>query len=227
VPASPHSQLPTGTEGHKRELDWSESSSSNSDAPTDLSEGSSEKAQLLELSSYAVFRSAKHAGSLDEFGLRIREALAGYKTAATLYGTTSDPESRARELRSKAMLAYLTYWLETNPSKRKRTIEQTWTIAKKALEKFEELGNGIEYGETYSQLSTSAFLSASFDWSSQSRQRTLQNAAEYGEKAIAFFSAQRDPEPLVKAYVKTASYFGWLIGLRPCAEARLRSWSLR
>jgi hypothetical protein len=165
----------------------------------------------LERSSHAIFRGATQADSPEEFRFRIGEALAGYKTAAELYGIVSDLESRARRVRCRAMVAYLTYWLNTNPESRRRLIELTWALANKALEKFEEIGDGAEYGATYNQLSTSAFLAMSFDWTFKSRQRILTEAAEYGEKTIAFLSTLPDPEPLVSAYVETASYFGWLI----------------
>jgi hypothetical protein len=148
--------------------------------------------------------------SSEWFGARISDALTAYQEAITLYETMLDSECRARRLRCQAMLPFLNYWLATTPRKRRRLIEQTWTLAKKALE-FGETNNGLEYGETYNQLCASAFLSVSFDSNSQSRERILQEAAELGEKAIGFLSTHRNAEQLVRSYVETASYFGWLI----------------
>jgi len=212
VPASSPSQLLARAEGYKGELDWPESAASNAEALADLSEDStSKRAWRTESSSYAVFRGAMQADSLHEFRVRISEALAGYKTATTFYETMSDSQSRASWHRCRAMLAFLTYWLETIPGKRRRLVEQAWTLTNKALEKFEKIGDEVEYGRTYNQLCTSAFLAVSFGWSFQSRKKILQEAAEHGEKAVNFLSTHDDPEPLVKACVKTASYFGWLV----------------
>jgi hypothetical protein len=199
-------------EEQERESDWLGASTSYREAIADLSEGHSlQKAQCLEASSYAIFRGSMQADSLDEFRARTSEAVAGYEKTAAIYQGMSDPVGGARKLQCTAMLTYLAYWLATTPAEKRKLIQHTWALAKKTLQKFKKIGDGVEYGRSYNQLCTSAFLSVSYDPNFQSRQAILRDAAEYGERAIDFLFTSQHPEPLVKACVKTASYFAWLI----------------
>ena len=61
-------------------------------------------------------------------------------------------------------------------------------------------------GETYNQLSVSALFRFFYDWNFWTREKTVREAADYGEQAIRYLSSFEDSYELARAYVRTATY---------------------
>ncbi len=159
-------------------------------------------AGLYEKRGYALHRAALQAERVDEFRERTQMAHLEYEKARGHYAEFNEPANAARRLRCEAWMAYLGYWLATQPTDKKRQLHDSWRLAKESLRALEESSNLREYGQTYMQLSKSIvflfFYEANFD--------LLQEAVRHGEKAISFLSTLGNSSELAMAYGRTAGF---------------------
>ncbi len=164
------------------------------------------KGEVQEKVGFCLYKAAFQAESQREFRQRLRQAAGIYRKAAKFYENLNDVRKRPRMLRCEAMTAYVGYWLASEASEKKRLINDCWRLAKEALITFEDAGDALEYGRTYNQLSTSAYGGYVFEWIFQAREKTIEEATEFGEKSISLLSGAGDAHELAKAYVKIAHY---------------------
>ncbi len=166
--------------------------------------------ELHERSGCALYRAALQAESVEAFRERIRQAIADHERAREFYGGQSEPGRTARTLRCDAMIAYLGYWVTSEVPEKKRLLDESWSLTKESLKKFEELGDAREYGTTYNQLLVSVIFRLYFESDFQAAEKIMREGLEHGEQAIRFLSTVGDPEELARAYVIAA---GWLDGI--------------
>jgi len=164
--------------------------------------------QIQEKTGYAFYRAAMQAESQEEFRERMRLAVANYEKAKEFYGGLSETGKTPWMLRCDAMIAYIGYWLTSEVSEKKRLLGECWKLTKQSLEAFEEAGDAWDYGKTYNQLSSSAVFLFTREWDFQARGKTMEEAVEYGERAIRFLSNLGDSGELARAYAKTVVCMG-------------------
>jgi len=164
--------------------------------------------QVQERMGYAFYRAAMQAESVDEFRERMRQSVANYQKAKEFYGKMSELGKTPRITRCDAMIAFVGYWLASEVPERKRLLDECWQRTKETLDVFKEIGEVLEYGRTYNQLASSAFLDYALEWSFQARENIIREAMVCGERAITLLSNAGDPQELAKAYVETAIYLG-------------------
>jgi tetratricopeptide (TPR) repeat protein len=162
--------------------------------------------EIHERSGYASYRAAMQAESREEFKNRMCQGVAGYEEAKGSYSRLSEPGKAPRMLRCDAAIAFMRYWLASEALEKKRLLDECWQRTKEALDAFKETGNALEYGRTYNQLSTSAFLRYVLEWSFQAGEKIIREAMEHAEQAVALLSSVGDPYELAEAYVKAAFY---------------------
>jgi len=166
--------------------------------------------QVQERISYAFYRGAMQAESVNEFKDRMREALTDYGRAKEFYERMGEPGKTPRTLRCEAMMAYMGYWLASEVPEKRRLLDECWRLTKEALKSFEEAGESLEYGKTYNQMSSTAYHFYALEWSFQAHEGIVREAIVCGERAITLLSNAGDPQELAKAYVETAIYLGIL-----------------
>lgn len=164
--------------------------------------------QTSERLSYALYRVAMQAESLNEFRERIREAIANYEKTKEFYEKSGDAEEKGRTLRCQAMLAFLKYWLAAEASEKKKLLNECWKLTKGALEAFESARAHSDYGKTFNQLSISSVFEFTFESDFQARARLMKETVECGEKAVKFLSTSDDMSELARARAKTVVCLG-------------------
>jgi hypothetical protein len=163
------------------------------------------RGEVLERIGYATFRAAMQSNDKMEFRERIRQAITEYKRAVSFYREFK----LKREpflFRSKAMEAYLRYWLADKSSAKRRSIDKSWRLARGALRGFKKTGNGLEFAKTYDQLSVTAAISFNLDWDFRVRRQKLRDAIDYGRLATRMIPHEQDKELLAKMYTQTALF---------------------
>jgi hypothetical protein len=170
----------------------------------------SRKAETYERLGYAFYRAAFQAETNDDFRQTLRKAIADYEKAKENYQKLNEPKNTATAIRCDAMIAHTGYWLASDVSEKKRMLHECWRLTKEALKAYREMGDDLEYGKTYNQLSISVVFGFSLEWDFEARRKMLGEAVEYGERAIKFLSAPGNSCELSKAYAKTAFYLGVL-----------------
>jgi tetratricopeptide (TPR) repeat protein len=164
--------------------------------------------QVRERIGYAFSAAALQAESVDEFRERMRQAVANYTRAKESYVKTNKSGKTAQMLRCDAMIAYSVHWLASEKNEKKRLLDECWKLTKQSLRAFEEAGEAWEYGKTYNQLSASAIFIFTREWDFQARGKAMEEAVEYGERAIKFLSGLKDSVELAKASAKTVVCLG-------------------
>src|SRR6266568_369474 len=161
--------------------------------------------EILERMGYAYFCSAIQSNDAGQFRRRLREAIATYRKAIVRFERSRGAE-HGPHLRCWAMKAYLEYWATTKHRLKRRLLDQSWSLAKRALRSFEEVGDYLEFARTYNQLSIAVAISYQYDWNAHRRRQKLREAIEYGRKAIRTLPRLGDTKQLVRAYVRTALF---------------------
>jgi len=191
----------------EREYDWLGAARSYEKALGLVSgQDSSKMAEVYERLGYAFYRAAMQAESQEEFGERMRQAVAHYEKAKEFCRKMDESGKTPRMLRCDAMTAYLGYWLTSEAPEKKRLIDECWRLTKEALRAVREAGDALEYGKTYNQLLMSAIFSLVLERNFQVRENITKEALEHGEQAIKFLSTCGDPHELARAFVNTASF---------------------
>src|SRR5213596_3936449 len=87
---------------------------------------------------------------------------------------------RGFEFRCLAWCLYLDFYLAKNPPAKKRLLETSWRLAKRAFQLFDDTGDHLEFARTYDQLATVAGLAFDFHSTPRLRGRRLKEGVEYG-----------------------------------------------
>ena len=151
-----------------------------------------ELAGIFENEGYASYRSALQAENSEEFKTRCNTAVECYEKASQHYLKSEKLRQRPKMVRCTAMIAYINYWLESNAAKKRVHVNKCWKLAKKALNAFEEMGEGLEFRKTYVQLVDSAFFAFFLEWDFSVRERIAKEAKDFGERAIKLLSKSAD-----------------------------------
>ena len=190
----------------EKEYDWVGAAESYEKALNLLPQDDFSKiGEIHERLGYAFYRFAFQAESKDEFRERLRQSAVVYEKAIEFYGKLNGSVKTARTSRCNAMIAYISYWLTPETQEKKKMIDECWKLTKNALETF-EVGNALEYGKTFNELSASAELGFSLRETFQTREEIVREAVNYGEHAIDSLASLGDRYELARAYAKTAAY---------------------
>jgi hypothetical protein len=163
--------------------------------------------KIQERIGYAIYRTAMQAENSEQFREKMQGAIANYENAKGFYGDLAeDTEKKPRTLRCDAMVAYTNHWLVSDALQKKKLLDECWSLTKEALNAFKQADNALEYGKTYSQLSSVAYHSFALEWDFQTRTKVIGEAVEYGEQATTLLSGVADSCELAEAYAKTALY---------------------
>jgi hypothetical protein len=155
----------------EKEYEWPRAAESYDEAFNLLSEDNFLlKGKTREQTGYALYRAAFQAESSDDFKERLHRAILSYQQAKELYGRLDDQLKTPRMRRCDAMTALMDYWLAEKPSEKKKLLDECWELTKDSLEGF-GLGNAVDYGKTFNELSASVDLGYFFHENPQIRKR--------------------------------------------------------
>jgi len=163
-----------------------------------------EKGKTQERTGYCLYRVAFQAESQEEFAERMQQAVEAYEKAHGFYEKLEDEQKTARMFRCDAVAKYLCYWLTSDPSEKRRPLDECLELEKHALTAFWDLGNKLEYGKTYHELSNVFWLRCFLEWDRQAVSRILVGGVQFGEKSVAALSELGDSYEIAKAYLALA-----------------------
>ena len=161
-----------------------------------------QKGDILEHKAHAIHKAAFQSDDHDGFTQRTCEAVEAYRKAKSAYEGISGPIGNGRQLRCDAMIAYLSYWLASTATDKRRLVDDAWSKAKAALNIFETSGSSADFAITFNQVSFSAAFSYDYESSSEGRERILGEALSYAEKSVRHLSSSKRPAELAVAHVK-------------------------
>jgi hypothetical protein len=164
------------------------------------------RGEIQEKIGFCFKKAAMQAGSQEEFQDGMHRTVEAYEKARGFHEKLMDAQKAPRISRCDAVAKYLGYWLAPDSSEKKRLLTECWKLTKEALQAFAEAGDALEYGKTFNQLSSSAFLGYALEWDFQASEKTIREAMERGEQAVNLLSSVGDSDELARALVKAAFY---------------------
>ena len=173
-------------------------------------------AELYEKKGFCYFKAAMQANTNNIFRDRIKLAVNAYKETVELLQSVEKNEKCAKISHAKALVAYVSSWLERDRIKKGKLLDEWWKLENKTLEEYEKKGDLINIGKTCNNLLQFSqgyrfWLPTDF----QDIKRMINELLNLGEKSIKILSDLDDDYELARAYCYTGSYYSiavWWIG---------------
>ena len=161
--------------------------------------------EVAERIGYCFHRAAMQAKSRDEFKRKMKLAIGSYQRAQGFYAALPDQQKEGRELRSKAVVTYLSYWLISKGSEKRKLLDECLELEDRALTSFQNSGNMLEYARTYNILWPVFFFRGCLEWDRKTLLALINKGIERGEKAISTLSELEYPSEVAWAYFTSAT----------------------
>ena len=162
--------------------------------------------EIEERIGYCFHRAAFQAETQEEFKNRMQLAADFYEKGAELFEKAEETETRAEINHCKAMVAYVNSWLAADLSAKREQLDECWRLEKEALKAYEKAADHMNVGKTCNNLIIFLTDRLNIEWDAESREKIIEEALEYGEKATEIFSKARDRHQLAQAYSITAFF---------------------
>jgi hypothetical protein len=202
----------------EKEYEWLQASEFYGQALGMIDEGDYfRRGEIQEKIGYSLQRAAFQVESREEFRERMRLAVEAYEKAYGFYEKLADEQGAPWMLRCRAVSKDLSHWLASDPSEKRRLLDECLELEEKALTTFWDLGDKLEYSRTYNELPLVHYNRYVLEWDRQARVRILEKTIAHGEKAVAALSELADPHETARASLTVAPYLN-LFHLRYVAE---------
>ncbi len=166
--------------------------------------------KIREKIGYCLQRAAFQAESREEFSERLGKAVEAYESAHEFYQMLPDNQGVPWMLRCRAISRDLSHWLASDPSEKRRLLDECLELEEKALAGFWDIGNKLEYSRMYNQLPLVHYNRYILEWDRQVRESILEKAIAWGEKAVSVLSELADPHETARASSTVALYLSFL-----------------
>ena len=187
--------------GLERKYEWLEASGLYEKALRLVDEGDYfRRGEIQEKIGCCLQRAAFQAESREEFVERLRRAVEAFEVAHGLHERVADEVGAGWALRCGAISRYLEHWIESEPSEKKRLLDECLDLEKSALEAFWDGGDELEYGRTYNELEFVSLYRAFREWDRQVRKGLIEEGLAWGEKAVAALSEVGDQQEIARSY---------------------------
>ena len=150
------------------------------------------KGEIQERIGFCFYRAAFQAEIQGQFKERMQQAVEAYETAHRIYERLKDEQKAGWRFRCDAIVKYIGYWLTSDPSEKRKILDECLELEGKALAIFLESGNMLEYGRTYNELAFVFEARSTLEWNWQNIKSIIERGLEWGEKAVASLSELGD-----------------------------------
>ena len=165
-------------------------------------------AEIHEKMGFSFYRSAFQSQTNIAFRKRLKLAIQAYQGARKLLAKIKEKNSQAKSLHAKAFIIYIRSWLETNPLKKKKLLDEWWILENKALTAYEFAGDTLSAGKICVDLVEYSYYNRFWLVSNYyaEHEKVGSEAFNLAERAIKALSKLDDNYELTRAYC-FASYF--------------------
>jgi len=141
----------------------------------------------------------------EEFQERLKKAVEGYEAARGLYERVAEETGVGWALCCGAFARYLEHWIVTDPSEKKRLLDECLVLERDALEAFWDGGDKLQYCRTYGELPELFFFKYHRTEDRQARKKILEEGIKWGEKAVASLSEIDDSYEIARSHFNLAT----------------------
>jgi hypothetical protein len=156
---------------------------------------------------FSLFKAAFQSETNTEFKKRMKLAIQAYKKEITILETSKEKNKQVKIKQAEASVAYTRSWIEENPKKRKKLLDEWWTIGNQVLEAYESAGEFHSVGLVCTDLIE--FSQYTRVWLSNFSEEVMleKEAIRLAEKAIHALSKSNDYSQLARAYCFASIYY--------------------
>ena len=156
------------------------------------------KGEIQEKIGCCLRRAAFQADSMEEFKERMCQAIEAYEKAHGFYEMLADERGAPWMFRCRAISRELSHWLASDPSEKRKLLNECLDLEEKALTAFWDMEKKLEYGRTYNEFPMVSWHSVHREWDRDVQRGILEKTIAWGEKAVAAFSEVGDPFETIK-----------------------------
>jgi len=164
--------------------------------------------EIWERMGFCYSRASTQTENLEEFRKIRQLAAEAYKSAAKLFEKESGLKNEGGSAHCNALAEYVGSWLESDPSEKRKMLDECRLWARKSLEAYRNAGDQLGYGKMSCDLLLCLLerLYIASDWNEI--RNIVQEGIDCADKAIAVLSKLRNKGELLRAY-STASLQSW------------------
>lgn len=185
---------------------WLKASQTYSDLLSSDQLSRSARAETFRLMGRANFQASFQTIRPETFRENIRKAIVSFRKARAMFSGTGRNDEALR-VHCLAMEAYLRFWIARNPSAKKKFVSSSWTLAKRAMKRFDRMKDPVGFAETFDLISPGVPVALNYEWDPSRRTTLYDEALEFGRRAIEMLSD--DPvnkDLLARICVRTALF---------------------
>jgi tetratricopeptide (TPR) repeat protein len=176
------------------------------------------RGEIQEKIGHSLHRAAFQAESREEFLESLGKAVEAYDATRGLYEKLADERGAGWALRCGAIARYIDHWIATDPSEKRRLLDECLDLERDALEAFWDGGDKLEYCRTYGEL-PELFWHISereYTWKTEPtheifirRQQIIEEGIRWGERAVEALSELGDPYVAVRVHLALGICYGY------------------
>ncbi|UCH57995.1 MAG: hypothetical protein JSV18_03595, partial [Candidatus Bathyarchaeota archaeon] len=166
------------------------------------------RGEVQEKIGHSLHKAAFQAGSREEFLERLRLAMEAYQKTHGFYEKLEDEKRIAWMLRCSAVSRYLEHWAASDPSEKRRLLDECLELEEEALNSFWDQGEKLEYGRTYNEFSFALSIRVIREWDREAWRDATVKGVSWGKKAVEALSELDDPHEIARAHLAYAYNLG-------------------
>jgi hypothetical protein len=157
---------------------------------------------------FCYSQASRQVGNAQDFKKLGQLAVEAYKSAAKLFETEDNLKNQGKSAQCNAIAEYERSWLSSNPSEKRKMLDECLEFEKKSLEAYKNAGDELSYGKTCNdmQLCLLERLNVVSDW--QEIGNVIEEGIDFANKAIEVLSKLGNKSELLCAYF-AASLQSW------------------
>ena len=168
-------------------------------------------ANLHEKTGFCFYRTAFQAQDNIEFRKHIKKAIREYQEEYKLLQEIKEENSQPRIKHSRALIFYTRSWIETNIKKRRKLLDQWWTLEKEVLSTYESINDDQAIGRTCLDLLEGSLYYRFWIYSEipGSQEVLVKEGYDLSERAIQTFSKLDEQYELTRGYCFAIWHIGF------------------
>ena len=192
----------------EKKFSWLEAANSYEDAVNFGSLSQPVVAETLERIGFCYNFASRQAETLEEFKRLRQLAAEAYQNTARMLESEHDQKNQGKIEQCSALAEHLRSWLASDPSEKRRMLDECLRFGKRSMEAYESAGDELNYGSMCNELLLCLLerLYLAADW--KEMRDLAQEGIRCADKAITVLSRLGNKTELLEAYY-TASLQSW------------------
>ena len=158
------------------------------------------RAETWQRIGFCYARAARQAENLEEFKNLQALATEAYEEAASLFRKEETIENQGKCALCSALAQYLRSWLADTSAERTNRLETCRTLGKKALVAFQNAGDELNAGKTYTSLLRCLWEWFVFASTEEEKLTIVQEGLQLSDKALSALSKSKNTHELLNTY---------------------------